>query len=223
VDAVQKLCLFGAAIGSVLILAGCEEGASSPQPFFAARDAALAQMKTGVWELTEPSCGKTGSTLPTQNCELPLVVGVADIHPVFPSAPREASSSELEQHAKIAGALTVKYVLASGDPLILQLTMRKPDARPGEAADEQVYATVKPVRQDADGRLLEVQMDLVPCRPWNAQGNGPAFRAYFSGFRPSSDGGCVVSTAAALRDAVAGPPDPHRDVFQLKWVREGDR
>jgi hypothetical protein len=121
----------------------------------------------------------------------------AAIHP--PSAPPSAA-----------------YVLAAGDPAILQLD----DTTANPLKFE--YAWLTRVRRDNKGQVVEVRGSTVGCGPSSGSPGGQP--ALYPGVTAQS-GGCVADSVDSLRAAAKsstrdGPP---QDVFNARWLRAGDR
>ena len=107
------------------------------------------------------------------------------------------------------------YVLAAGDPPILQLE----DTSGG--APSYIYIWLKPTGFSADGRVVQVRGWRVLCGPPPPPDGAPATN--YPGLT-SSNGDCTAANRDALVAAAkAGQRDDPTDFTDVRWIRAGDR
>ncbi|MFT4251366.1 MAG: hypothetical protein QM608_02660 [Caulobacter sp.] len=201
-------------MATAALLGGCENLVASQVPAFEAKDAVRnGTLKAGWWVAQAPGC---------------------DVDPALPSArwpscadavlaPRRLSDQRLVKadDEPDAERATVGYLLAAGEPMILQLSLLSPD----RGGDIHFYKAVRPTVKDGRGRVIEIRHWTVVCGPLE-----PPFEeahhyrrrtgAPWPGVENRSDG-CEPRDVEGLRDAArrsealaveASPP--------LRWLRE---
>jgi len=195
-------------IGVVLaaqLLTACNGVVSSKPWFSQAGDAP--QLREGVWRLTSDKPCNVDERRPLTtwpDCALGLVVRASEIQ-----------GYQRDDKGRVK-PFTLPYVLAAGDPAILQLD----DTTANPLKFE--YAWLTRVRRDNKGQVVEVRGSTVGCGPSSGSPGGQP--ALYPGVTAQS-GGCVADSVDSLRAAAKsstrdGPP---QDVFNARWLRAGDR
>jgi hypothetical protein len=187
------------------LLTACNSVVSSKPWFNQATDAP--QLREGVWRFASDKPCNVDETrpLPTwPDCAFGLVVRGSQL---------QGYQRDDKGHVQ---PFAMPYVLAPGDPVIVQLN----DTTASSPTFD--YAWLTPVRRDDKGRVVEVHGSSVGCGPSNASPSGQP--ALYPGITAQS-GGCVADSVDALRAAAKssvtdGPP---QDVFNAHWLRAGDR
>jgi hypothetical protein len=185
-------------------------GVASTTPWFGPADAAGSpRLREGVWRLAQPAdkpCPAFDETRPLDawpDCAMGLVVTASEI-----KAMHRGDGGRTETEA-------FPYVLAAGDPPILQL------ADTSEATTGYLYVWLQPTKRGADGRVVELRGWRVLCGP-PAPPDGSQTSLY-PGLTPSN-GDCVATSRDALRAAAkASQHDDATDVTDIRWIRAGDR
>ena len=175
---------------------GCARGAGAPQ------------LREGVWRADSGKPCDLDEKQPVQTwptCAFGVLVGASGL-----------TLYERDDKGQVKPS-TVSYVLAAGDPVILQLddTTAKPP--------QFEYAWLTPVRRDAKGRIVELRGGGVGCGGHSSlAANGQP--ALYPGVT-TQNGACMAASADALRAAAkasVGDTDA-KDVAHVRWVRAGDR
>jgi len=201
------------ALASASLLGGCGGEVISPQPLFGAKDAATRDApRAGWWVMVSPeeACG-IDLAKPTgqwPDCARPVLLS-------------GRMAGKLTVSEGEGDAVAIDYLLAAGDPMILQASLSSP---PGDSGGY-TYHALRPTRRDARGRPVEIAVWPVLCGP-------SAPRAPSDGGRPGvtaapwpsveiSGGGCRVRDLDGLRDAArrseslsGGAP------LTVRWLRE---
>jgi len=191
---------------ATLPLCACNTIVSS-KPWFV-HAAGAPQLREGLWRgLSDQPCDvdekQPVQTWPT--CAFAFVVRASDITLYERDDKGQATPS------------TVSYVLAAGDPAILQLddTTAKPP--------QFEYAWLTPVRRDGQGRIIELRGGGVGCGPGKTATAG-AQPGLYPGVTVQN-GACVAASVEVLRAAAKssiGDDDPTM-VAHVRWLRAGDR
>ncbi len=177
-------------------------------------------LRPGVWSVPNGPCefdaAKPVAAWPS--CANAMVVSAASITGGF------AGEDKTRQ--------TIAYVLADGDPAVLQLQSQQ-ERKPGEPV--YVYAAARPLRKDPSGRVVEAKVWLALCYrpPVNLDGKGPAGRPDrpqrpFPGLvMKPGDSFCRASTPAAVRNAALRSEGvtlaPDAPGLVASWRRDGAR
>ena len=188
------------------VLVACT-GVASTTPWFGPADSAGApRLREGVWRIAQPAdkpCA-VDETRPLENwpdCAMGLVVTSSQI-----IASRGGDDGQTEHDA-------FPYVLAAGDPPILQLEDTS------GAAPSYIYIWLQPTKRDADGRMVQARGWRVLCAP-PAPAGGQA--TLYPGLTPR-DGDCTAASRDALRAAAkATQRDDTTDLTEIHWLRAGD-
>ncbi len=200
------------------LLGGCENLVASKTSLFEAGDAVpQGTLKAGWWVARTPGC---------------------DVDPALPSGqwpscakavlmPERLSDQRLVRTGDEPDAETARvgYLLAAGEPMILQLSLLSPEDQKGEVRAVHLYKAVRSTVKDAQGRVVEIRHWAVVCGPLEPPvEESHHYRrktsAPWPGVESRSDG-CWARDVAGLRDAArrsealavaASPP--------LRWLRE---
>jgi hypothetical protein len=231
-----RLALVGAALG---LLSACNV-VMTEKPLFTEADAAGAPaLRPGVWLFfEEPGC-KVDTSQPFvewPDCAGGGLVGPADIK----GHKQDAPPDQLE---------TAPYVLATGDPRVIQLQVdvdlsaHADVSASGEGATANAstssasshsqpygYGGVRPTKLDDQGRIVAFTLWPVQCGPpppkdANGDDTAPATLKPLPGLTmKDGDPVCSTTSAAALRAAAkaseAWAPQPPRDA---RWLRDAQR
>jgi len=231
-----RLALVGAALG---LLTACNV-VMTEKPLFTQADAAGAPaLKPGVWLFfEEPGCKVDESKPFTEwpDCAGGGLVGAAEIK----GHKQDAPPDQLE---------TAPYVLAAGDPRVMQIQVdvdlsahadvsaSGEDARAsGSTASASShsqpygYAAIRPTKLDSQGRIVAFTLWPVQCGPpppkdANGDDTAPATQKLLPGLTmKDGDPVCTTTSTTALRAAAraseAWAPQPPRDA---RWIRDAAR
>ncbi|PXA78095.1 hypothetical protein DMC25_22680 [Caulobacter sp. D4A] len=201
------------ALAGASLLGGCGGEVISPQPLFGAKDAATREApRAGWWVMVSPE----------EACGIDLAKPTGQ----WPDCARPVLLS-----GRMAGKLTVSegegdavgidYLLAAGEPMILQASLSSP---PGDSGGY-TYHVLRPTRRDARGRPVEIAVWPVLCGPPAPRApSGRGGAGVTAAPWPSvemSGGGCRVRDLDGLRDAArrseslsGGAP------LTVRWLRE---
>lgn len=201
-----------------LTLGGCAV-VTSDRPLFAEADQAGAPvLRPGLWAMPDADCAYDEKT---PAASWPKCANA--------TAVTAASLAGGERDASGAPKQALAYVLAAGDPLVIQLA-----APPEEAEGPRfIYAGLRPTAFDDDRRVIAARVWLALCaKPPSLQDKTlkPPPRIQPPGLtkRPG-EASCVATARGPVRTAVAmseewlasGGPDDFS--LPARWVREGDR
>lgn len=203
---------------AVIGLGGCST-VESIKPWFAASDAqGAAPLHPGVWSVLRDQPCKFQEQAPVS--QWPLCTGVIVV--------RERDLLILQRDAGQLKWQGVSYVLAAGDPRILE--MGAPDAAASEAAAGQwLYLGVEPVSKDSQGRITKLSYWPVLCSGGAAKApasNGAADSPEeptptFPGLKSVDNGDCVADSKQALSEAAR--ISRQSGTSEARWIRDGDR
>lgn len=188
----------------------------SEQPLFAASDArGQAPLRTGLWAMPDEDCvfDPAAKAKDWNTCANATLVG-------------PATFSELPGKGDDEDAQTLRYVLAGGEPRVVQV-----QAPAGEADPNYAYAGLRPLRADDAGRIVEARVWLAMCEP----PPDPKRVLEEDEKRPTlpdglvrnggKDPGCTAKRAAAARAAVERSEAwaTGRDLaLTARWIRDAD-
>lgn len=201
-----------------LLLQACSV-VSSEKPLFTAADAAAAPgLRPGVWVMLEPGCKDFDAARPTSEwpeCAEHIIVTPTTL------------GGESKQRDGSMKAESLTYLLAAGDPRVMQLTAPA-DRKPDEPA--YLYLGVRPLKTDKDGRITEGRIWLALCKePPNPdrpldQPKGPPL----PGLKMlPKDAGCLADAPGPVRNAVKqterwlSRPGYEETNLLVSWVRDG--
>ncbi len=219
---VLALCLASAGLG------GC--GVFSQEPLFPFEQASKHPLRDGLWAITNPGCevkplpvGQAlpecvGYTMTITGSRLELVVLAL---PFGLQTPTQLQAMNGQTRAP------ADFVLVDGDPAIIEVIGRKaagaastppaPAPVPGAQAQAEPhvsYMSLRPLEQDAQGRVVRGVIWSVPCP--DKLDSTPGFKKP-EGAGPIAAGLCLAETADAVRTQA-----PHMKPFMsffATWIR----
>lgn len=191
----------------------------SDKPLFGAADAAGAPvLRPGVWAMPESDCKGFDPAAPATawpDCANLIIVG-----------PDTLSGNERQDDGSIKKR-SLPYILAAGDPRVLQLAT-PPDRKPEQPA--YLYVGVRPGKKDTEGRVIEGDVWLVLCEqprsdhPFDKRPPHP-----LPGLTQRGDSVCVATAQGPVRAATAATEkwladmdDLDDAVITAHWVRDGE-
>jgi hypothetical protein len=191
------------------------------EPLFTAADAHGAPvLRPGVWNgAPDPSC-KFDETAPLANwpsCANGGIVGEAEIR------------GRPDMNGASAGT---PYLLAAGDPRIMQLHGLELAPGSGLSFTSYFYAGLKPTRTDSQGRITAYEAWLVQCGPPppKDQTTSAGGKIQTGTGQPlpgmvmdKSGANCTTASADALRAAATASRAWASGDLSAHWVRDGDR
>ena len=204
-----------AVLGAALGLAGCNM-VTSTTPMFADKDIrGQAQPRAGVWMSEHQTCDfDAGAPIDTwPKC--------ADGWIVAPGAvigPRE-------QGAPRAAWVSNPTVFAAGDPPVMQIHI----AGATEPIPPYLYAGIRPLKLDAEGRIVEFKSWPALCGPPpppdpNSKEIGGLTKEPIEGMTlDQSHQSCIATTPDLVRLSVRKSEAWSGDGDRSRWVRDGDR
>jgi hypothetical protein len=198
------------AVGAIL-LAGCGDMLVSKTPLFSASAAADApRLRPGVWKPTGPLCDD-----PTHKESCSQEIGVSDTTLVFPPD-------------AFSGSASMPYVVARGDPTILQMRLLSTNPMPQDAYAF-TYVGLRPTQLDDRGRIVAFTIWGVAC----GEPIGPARPDGSRTIRPfrgltvlqGHAGDCTTRSISAARSAARASDAmfPRDGRVSYEWVRDGAR
>ena len=184
----------------------------SDKPLFSAADASGAALRPGIWELQGDDCkfdpARPVTTWP--ECANGMIVTPTRLTGGF---------------GKADPPQTMSYVLAGGDPPVIQLAAPQ-DRKPEDPSF--LYAGVRPSRTDSAGRIVEAHVWLAACfRPPSNLNSKAAPRPFPGLTMKKGDSYCRATEAGPVRNAAA-----KSEAIAIKgdklwvsahWVRDGDK
>jgi hypothetical protein len=203
----------------------------SPTPVFSPADAAGAPpFKPGLWASPDPGC--------TFDAKAPLdgwpkCANGSEIQPDAMIAKIDPSAATAQNDKSGSGPrkVALKYVLAAGDPRVLQVDLHIREAGLGELGFF-YFVAVKPTRFDADGRITAAQLWPIQCGPPpppqatpNANGSdmskGMVTQHPLPGLKVDN-GECTPVDKDAVRNAAVPSRAWADNIGELRWVRPAD-
>jgi hypothetical protein len=199
-----RLC---AIVAAALALAACN-AVGSVKPLFAAVDAAGApNLKPGVWSVEMPCAGVNGGTV-ICNDKPQVLVTAGELRMIaidqVKGAPRPPAAPFDHPTA---------YVLAAGDPRILQGRVTFPADADTPAKTLFMFMALIPNATDARGRITGGEVWPIVCGPKD----GAA--APLRGLTMNPDGSCVPADQAAVRRTAQPSRAWTNGPATIKWVR----
>ncbi len=202
-----------AAVSVSLALAGC--AVTSERPLFTAADAAAHPLAQGDWALHGPGC-EVAPGQPPPECAIALTVR-GDRMIAGGDAGVMASLGPMAAATGGGGpAGTSEFVLAEGDPQVLQLhELAKPAAADGQAPatpqkpGHRSYMAFRPLHQNAEGRSDRGILWLILC---------PKDAAAAPGITTGLQG-CEATTPQAVLDQAKHVPPMFS--FFMTWIGPG--
>jgi hypothetical protein len=203
-----------ACLALAALLAACNL-VYSERPLFTADDAkGAAPLRTGVWLELDPKCqfDRTQPVTRWPKCAEWILV-----------RPRQILGLETKPRAWTA----YDYVLAAGEPRVLQVAVPKSDDADGQLPF--VYLGLEARRLDPQGRIIEYRQWTAQCGappPQDAKSSRGLTQSPLPGLKPAPDAGhpddCLAASADAVRGAVsASTAWSNAETWQ--WVRGAER
>jgi hypothetical protein len=193
---------------AAMTLSACNVVMSREALFTKADEDRAAPLKDGLWIQTDKDDGDCALDPAKPAAEWPecaepqIIQGGLMVDPSKPAAPEP-------------------FVLAAGDPRVLQVKIDDKGLRAF------LYGAVKPVRRDAQGRVVEARTWITLCgepppEPKDAKGPGDYLtKTPLAGLKPDVDtGSCWASDAASVRAAAKASEAWDKDRSVIRWVRE---
>jgi hypothetical protein len=215
-------------VAAALMLGGCNLVVSQTPVFRAADAAGAPPFKPGLWASPGPGCTFDEST-PFD--AWPKCANGSEIRPdalvatVDPTAVTASSDSKAGSGPK---KVDLQYVLAAGDPRVMQVDLHIPEAGLGQLGFF-YFVAVKPTRFDDDGRITAAQMWPIQCGPppppqtsQTANGSdmtkGMVTQHPLPGLKVDN-GECTPADKAAVLNAATPSRAWADNVGELHWVR----
>jgi hypothetical protein len=212
-------------VGAALLLAGatglggCTNYVVSSAPWFAAEDARQAPaVRSGWWKNDDPDCRFSAEAPSSAWPECAA-------HILLPPGDRLVLSIPSDKDVP-----SVEYLLAPGDPSIVQIFTRGDDKAAPATMDEYGYYGLKPGRWDAEQRITAFEAWAIVCGPPQRRSKGHPFNNQTRRLWPGldirkEDGGCTARNVEALRDAARrseklvrkGSDEP---LLAFHWIRD---
>jgi hypothetical protein len=192
----------------------------SNKPLFSAPDTRDGpQLRAGLW------------AMPDEDCK--------DFDPIKPAAAWPKCANLVKVTADTIGgveqqddgsmkAVALTYVLAAGDPRVLQLAAPA-DKKPTDP--NFLYLGLRPTRLDDKGRAVEVKAWMALCEKPDSKALLQKHTPHpLPGLTPTADGkGCLATSPGPVREAVKVSEGWLKDgengdaIIAIHWVRDGDR
>jgi hypothetical protein len=217
-----------ALLAAALLLGGCNLVVSETPVFSAADAAGAPPLKPGVWAAPQPNCDfKPSAPL----AQWPKCAGGAAITPTAILATADPSLLATPDQPASAAAKTMKvpYVLAAGDPRVMQIHFVLP-IDPAIKAAFFYFIALKPIAHDADGRITDAQVWLIqygPPPPPSADSSGAKAEQGAITDHPLpgmtvTKGKCnPTDKAAVINAALPSRAWAGDQLGVLHWVRDG--
>lgn len=211
---------------AALLQGGCNLIIST-RPAFTQREAATGlSLKPGY--RTGPGCTADLVALQTPDCPLAVTITASTL--------RGKLASDKSPMLVALVAQPATYLLVQGNPAIIQVGL----GYENEPPDHYVFAGIRPLARDAEGRITELEFWPAFCGPprarepeWpdgflNSQGvmvqpTPPPADTLFPGLKTNGDTvdrpGCSFKNPKAVRGSVAAS-DGLDSLFRLHWDRE---
>jgi hypothetical protein len=217
----SKLLFLCAFLAASFSLGGCNL-VISPTPVFTAADAeGAAPLKPGLW------------ASPDKNCQFDEAKPASE----WPSCAQGSVITPTQAYGVGSPEKATPYVLASGDPRVLQAIADLSDKGSENASVKTngpiyMFIAVKPLASDMQGRIIKAEAWFIQCGPPppKPKDNSPdamkpeayATKHPLPGMK-MDNGACAPADKAAVRNA-AGPSRKWADqLMTLHWVRDGDK
>lgn len=195
---------------AALLCTGCVV-VGSDEPLFGAADAGTPQLRSGVW------------SMPHDKCEFDPAVPAAD----WPSCANPTivrPGSMLGGFGDKDGPQTLGFVLAAGDPQVLQVEAPA-DRKPNEP--RYVFAGLRALELDEQGRAVGVRVWLALCFMPPMKADAPEPKPFPGLTLKQGDSYCRASSPGPVREAVRRSERVELDgeAIQLtaRWIRDGER
>ncbi len=151
-------------LAAALMLGGCNLVVSQTPVFSAADAAGAPPFKPGFWASPDPGCDfKESAPFDTwpkcangSEIQRDAIVGTME--------PTTVTASSGDKTASGPKKVALPYVLAAGDPRVMQVDLHIPEAGLGQLGFF-YFVAVKPTRFDDDGRITAAQIWPIQCGP----------------------------------------------------------
>lgn len=215
-------------LAAVLALGGCNLVVSE-KPVFTAADAAGAPaLRPGVWSATQPGCDFKSSD---PVAAWPKCAGGGVITATAIMASVESSGAGPPDQPPPTTAkpqTTIPYVLAAGDPRVMQINFKlPPEAGVGSAL--YYFVAIKPAAPDARGRIVQAEIWPIQCGPpppakpasAGADADQGGITDHPLPGMTVAQGLCSPVDKAAVVNAAKASRAWADQVGTLRWVRDG--
>ncbi len=210
-----------------LALGGCNLVVSE-KPMFTAADAVGAPaLRSGVWSASQSGCDFKSSD-PVAKWPKCAGGGVITASAIMASVDANGPGSADQPPSTIAKPqTTIPYVLAAGDPRVMQIDIKLP-TQAGPSAIF-YFAALKPVSRDAQGRIVQAELWPIQCGPPPPPKPAAAGREADQGGITDhplpglkvADGMCTPTDKAAVINAAKASRVWADPIGTLRWVRNG--
>jgi hypothetical protein len=215
-------------LASALMLGGCNLVVSQTPVFSAADAAGAPSFKPGFWASPDPGCDFKESApfdawpkcANGSEIQRDAIVGTME--------PTTVTASSGDKTASGPKKVALPYVLAAGDPRVMQVDLHIPEAGLGQLGFF-YFVAVKPTRFDDDGRITAAQLWPIQCGPppppqttQSTNGNDVTKGAVTQHPLPGlkvDNGECTPVDKDAVRNAAAPSRAWADNVGELHWVR----
>jgi hypothetical protein len=215
-------------LAAALALGGCNLVVSD-RPVFTAADAAGAPaLRPGVWSASQPGCDFKASD-PVADWPKCAGGGVITSTAIMASVDANGSGSPGQPPPTVVKPqMTIPYVLAAGDPRVMQINVKLPPEVGGPSALF-YFAALKPVARDTDGRIVQAEVWPIQCgppppvKPASAGADadqGGVTDHPLPGLKVA-DGMCTPTDRAAVLNAAKASRAWAGQIGTLRWVRDG--
>lgn len=176
-------------------------------------------LRPGLWAMPDADCKDFDPAKPVS--EWPACANLIKVDAAVISGAQKQDDGSMK-------TMTLAYILAAGEPRVLQLTAPA-DKKPDDP--NFLYVGVRPTKVDGQGRVVEIQAWLALCEPPDSKALTAPHRIHpLPGLTPTKDGkGCLADKPGPVRDAVKASEgwlkaDGNGDVIiSIRWVKDGDR
>jgi hypothetical protein len=192
----------------------------SNTPLFSAADARGAPpLRAGLWAMPDADCKDFDPAKPA--AEWPKCANLIKVS-------SEAVGGEEKQDDDSVKVISLRYILAAGDPQVLQLAAPA-DKKPDDP--NFLYLGLRPGKLDEKGRAIEAQVWMALCEKPDSKAILEKRKPRpLPGLTPTADGkGCLASAPGPVREAVKisegwlKAEDTGAMIITLRWVRDGER
>jgi hypothetical protein len=217
-------------LAAALALGGCNLVVSE-KPVFAAADAAGApSLRAGVWSASQPGCDFKSSD-PVAKWPKCAGGGVITATAIMASVDANGPAPADQPPPTTAKPqMTIPYVLAAGDPRVMQIDMKLPK-EVGGPPELFYFAALKPAAPDASGRIVQAEIWPIQCgpppppKPASASGDadqGGITDHPLPGLKVTN-GMCTPTDKAAVINAAKASRAWADQTGTLRWVRDGTK
>ncbi|MFI4976912.1 MAG: hypothetical protein ACHP84_20450 [Caulobacterales bacterium] len=196
---------------AAVLLTGCNQ-VISQKPMFTAADQAALTLRPGLWRMDNPDC-RVDERMPATlwpTCAVSLGVRGSEIVTIAGGK----ADPDLNH---------TPWILAAGDPMILQLGRREPPHSSGKPSEPASYAYfgVTVAATDRQGRIIALRGWPVACGP-RTTAAAPDAPPLYPGLH-AIDHDCTTDDVAALRNAASATLAQGPEIQPAHWVRDGYR